>query len=190
MTQQRPERRGTYVLGFDGGGTKTECLLGDDAGKVLARATTGPSNPLRAGYMRTWFALGEAADSVMARHKISADQIKAVCAGIGGAGRTGVSRRVEDYFKRSFPRAEVRVTTDLEIALEAAFKGGEGMLLLCGTGSAAFGRDSKGRTARVGGHGPWISDEGSAFDIGRQAVKALSLAGEHRGPETALAKKI
>jgi N-acetylglucosamine kinase-like BadF-type ATPase len=63
-------------------------------------------------------------------------------------------------------------------------------LLLAGTGSAAFGRDASGRTARAGGRGPWFSDEGGAFDIGRQAVQAVSLADEHRGPETALTKKI
>lgn len=190
MAQKKNEDSATYILGFDGGGTKTDCVLSDIEGNVLARATTGPSNPLRAGYMKAWFALGEAADSVMARQKITADNVAAVCAGLGGAGRPGVVRRVTSYFERSFPRAEIRVTTDLEIALEAAFGRGEGMLLLAGTGSAAFGRDADGRTARAGGRGPWFSDEGGAFDIGREAVRAVSLADERRGPETALTKKI
>lgn len=190
MAQKKGDDSATYILGFDGGGTKTECLLADAEGNVLARATTGPSNPLRAGYMKAWFALGEAADSVMARQKITADRIRGVCAGLGGAGRPGVVRRVTTYFERSFPRAEIRVTTDLEIALEAAFGGGEGILLLAGTGSAALGRDANGRIARAGGRGPSFSDEGSAFDIGREAVRAVALADEQRGPETALTKKI
>jgi N-acetylglucosamine kinase-like BadF-type ATPase len=190
MAQKRNESSATYILGFDGGGTKTDCVLADMEGNVLARAATGPSNPLRAGYMKAWFALGEAADSVMARQKITADNIAAVCAGLGGAGRPGVVRRVNSYFERSFPHAEIRVTTDLEVALEAAFGCGEGILLLAGTGSAAFGRDAEGRTARAGGRGPWFSDEGGAFDIGREAVRAVSLADERRGPETALTKKI
>jgi N-acetylglucosamine kinase-like BadF-type ATPase len=190
MPQKKDEAGAMYILGFDGGGTKTECILEDADGKLLARATTGPSNPLRTGYMRAWFALGEAADSVMARQKIKAMQIGAVCAGLGGAGRPGVVRRVTTYFEKSFPNAEVLVTTDLEIALEAAFAGGEGILLLAGTGSAAFGRDANGRTARAGGRGPWFSDEGGAFDIGRRAVQAIALADEHRGPETALTRRI
>lgn len=190
MAQKKTDDTAAYILGFDGGGTKTECVLADLEGNVLARATTGPSNPLRAGYMKAWFALGEAADSVMARQKITADNIGAVCAGLGGAGRPGVVRRVTSYFERSFPHAAILVTTDLEIALEAAFGHGEGVLLLAGTGSAAFGRDANGRTARAGGRGPWFSDEGGAFDIGREAVRAVSLAGEQRGPETALTKKI
>jgi glucosamine kinase len=190
MPQKDAEAGPGYLLGFDGGGTKTECVLADGEGHVLARATTGPSNPVRAGYMRAWYALGEAADSVMSRQKIRGDQISGVCAGLGGAGRAGVARRVATYFEHSFANATVRVTTDLEIALEAAFAGGEGVLLLAGTGSAAFGRDASGKTARAGGRGPWFSDEGSAFDIGRQAVLAVSLAEEHRGPETALTKRI
>src|SRR5579872_351685 len=129
MPPKKEKDSAKYILGFDGGGTKTECLLADEEGKILARATTGPSNPLRTGYMRAWFSLGEAADSVMARQKITADNIAALCAGLGGAGRPGVVRRVTSYFERSFPHAEIRVTSDLEIALEAAFDGGEGILL-------------------------------------------------------------
>jgi N-acetylglucosamine kinase-like BadF-type ATPase len=179
-----------YILAFDGGGTKTECLLANGQGEILARALAGPSNPLRTGYMRAWFSLSEAADAVLRRTKLKAGDISAVCAGIGGVGRAGVAKRVATFFERSFPNAAVRVTTDLEIAFEAAFGTGEGILLLAGTGSAAFGRDASGRTARAGGRGPWFSDEGSAFDIGRRAFAAISRAEEHRGPETALTKRI
>src|SRR5580704_7371724 len=105
MPQKEDGASGKYILGFDGGGTKTECVLADSEGIVLARATSGPSNPLRAGYMRAWFALGESGDNVMARLKVTADQIGAVCAGLGGAGRPGVVRRVTTYFERSYPRA-------------------------------------------------------------------------------------
>jgi N-acetylglucosamine kinase-like BadF-type ATPase len=180
----------SYFLGFDGGGTKTECVLADRDGRSVARAQAGPSNPLRAGYARAWFALGEAGDLVLARAKIYAQQVRAVCAGLGGAGRPGVVRRVATFFQGSYPNATVHVTTDLETALEAAFGGGEGMILLAGTGSAAFGRDAAGRTARAGGRGPWTSDEGSAFDIGRQAVRAVVLAEERRGPATALSGRL
>lgn len=179
-----------YFLGFDGGGTKTECVLADGTGRILARATAGPSNPLRIGYTRAWFSLSEALDLVLGHEKITSNHIRGVCAGLGGAGRPGVERRVQNFLQRSLPNAEVEVTTDLAIALEAAFGSGEGIILLAGTGSAAFGRDAYGRTARAGGRGPWFSDEGSAFDIGRKAVRALLLAEENRGPETALSAKV
>lgn len=180
----------TYFLGFDGGGTKTECVLADVEGRVVGRSVGGPSNPLRAGYTRAWFALSEAADVVLSRQKLSAGHIRGVCAGLGGAGRLGVVRRATTFFAQAYPNAEVRVTTDLEIALESAFGSADGIILLAGTGSAAFGRGENGKTARAGGRGPWFSDEGSAFDIGRRAFKAVVEAEESRGPETALSKRI
>ena len=179
-----------YFLGFDGGGTKTECLLADAESKIVARAIAGPSNPLRTGYMRAWFSLSEAADAVLSRQKIKAGDISAVCAGLGGVGRAGVANRVTTYFERSFPNAHIQVTTDLEIALEAAFGTAQGVLLLAGTGSAAFGRDATGHTARAGGRGPWFSDEGSAFDIGRRAFEAVVRVEEHRATQTALSRRL
>ena len=183
-----PELR--YFLGFDGGGTKTECLLANAEGAVVARSIAGASNPLRTGYTRAWFALSEAADAVLRRQKIKAHDVSAVCAGIGGAGRPGVAKRITAFLTGSFPNARVDVTTDLEIALEAAFGADEGILLLAGTGSACFGRAASGRTARAGGRGPWFSDEGSAFDIGRRAFVAVTSAEDHRGAETALSKQL
>jgi N-acetylglucosamine kinase-like BadF-type ATPase len=179
-----------FFLGFDGGGTKTECALADASGRIVARAAAGPSNPLRTGYTRAWFALSDAADSVLARHKLHVGDISAVCAGVGGASRQAAARRITTFLERSFPNARVRVTTDLETSFEAAFGRGEGIVLMAGTGSAAFGRDAHGRTARAGGHGPWFSDEGSAFDIGRRAVNAAARAEEHRAPATALSTRL
>lgn len=179
-----------YILGFDGGGTKTECLLANAEGEILARSIAGASNPLRTGYARAWFALSEVADVVLNRQKIKAGNISAVCAGLGGAGRPGVAKRLSNFFAGSFPNAQIRVTTDLEIAFEAAFGAGEGILLLAGTGSAAFARDANGCTARAGGRGPWFSDEGSAFDIGRRAFAAVARVEEHRGPASNLSQRL
>jgi len=190
MPEKVAESDAAYFLGFDGGGTKTECVLADGAGRELARATAGPSNPLRIGYAKAWFSLGEAADMVLARQKITSNDIRGLCAGIGGAGRDGVAFRLKTFFERSYRNADIRVTTDLEIALEAAFGEGEGIMLLAGTGSAAFGRDANGVRARAGGRGPWFSDEGSAFDVGRRAFTAIVLAQEHRGPATELVDRI
>jgi N-acetylglucosamine kinase-like BadF-type ATPase len=190
MTQKSLPSDATYFLGLDGGGTKTECVLADAEGRAVARAVAGPSNPSRAGYARAWFALSEAVDSVLSQQRIHAGHIRGIYAGVGGAGRSGVARRVTLFFERGYPNARVRVTTDLEIALEAAFDTAEGIILLAGTGSAAFGRDSHGRTARAGGRGPWFSDEGGAFDIGRRAFEAIVRAEEGRSPQTILSKRI
>jgi glucosamine kinase len=190
MPQKVSPADADYFLGFDGGGSKTECVLADADARVLARAFAGPSNPLRTGYTRAWFALSEAADCVLSRHKLHAGHIGGICAGLGGAADAGVARRVATFFQGGFPNAGVHVTTDLEIAHEAAFGGGEGILLLAGTGSAALGRDAGGKTVRAGGRGPWFSDEGSAFDIGRRAFEAVVRAEEGRGPATELSRRI
>ncbi|HEX5424320.1 MAG TPA: BadF/BadG/BcrA/BcrD ATPase family protein [Candidatus Acidoferrales bacterium] len=179
-----------YFLGFDGGGTKTECVLAGADGQILARATAGPSNPLRIGYSRACLSLREAADIVLDRQKVASNNIKGICAGISGASRTSVAHQLTAFLQGSFPRAEVEVTTDIEIAFEAAFGPGPGIILIAGTGSGALGRDSAGRRERVGGKGPWFSDEGSAFDIGRRAVQAALLADENRGRGTALSGRL
>lgn len=190
MTERDSTSETSYFLGFDGGGTKTACVLADGNGQILGRATAGPSNPLRAGYSQAWFSLSDAADILLARQKITSNDIRGVCAGVGGAGRASVVHRLTAFLQGSFPRAEIEVTTDLEIAFEAAFESGPGIILIAGTGSGALGRDSSGRRERVGGKGPWFSDEGSAFDIGRRAVQAVLLADEDRGPETALSGRL
>jgi glucosamine kinase len=190
MAQKISPADASYFLGFDGGGTKTECVLADAEGRILAKALAGPSNPVRVGYTRAWFALGDVADEVLSRQKIHAEHIRAICAGLGGAGRVGVSHRVATFFERGYPNAVVQVTTDLEISLQSAFGDGEGIVLVLGTGSAALGRDAAGRRSRAGGRGPSISDEGSAFDIGRQAFRAVVRAEEGRGPETEIARRL
>ena len=147
MTEETPAPNASFYLGFDGGGTKTDCILVDADSNVLARATAGPSNPLRAGYAKAWFTLSDAADVVLERHHLKASDIRGICAGIGGAGRDSVAKRIATFLERAFPEAAVTVTTDLAITLNAAVGEGEGIILVVGTGSAAYGRDVKGRTA-------------------------------------------
>src|SRR5580700_652645 len=190
MSEKKHASNTEYFLGLDGGGTKTDCVLVDASGKTLARSTAGPSNPIRAGYAKAWFTLSDAADVVLEHHHIKAGNIRGIYAGIGGAGREAVARRLATFLENSFPEATVRVTTDLAITLQAAVDDGEGVVLIIGTGSAAYGRDAHGETARAGGRGPWFSDEGSAFDIGRRALAAVVRAEENRGPQTALSAKM
>ncbi len=179
-----------YFLGFDGGGTKTDCVLTDDEGRVLAQTVGGPSNPMRAGYPKTWFALSAAADAVLANQRLKATDVAGICAGLGGTGRPRVVHRVANFFERAFPHAVVRVMTDLEIALEAAVGAGEGVVLIAGTGSVACGRNAAGQTARTGGWGPWFGDDGSAFDIGRRAIQAVTRARDGLGAPTMLAGRV
>jgi N-acetylglucosamine kinase-like BadF-type ATPase len=178
------------LLGFNAGGTKTDCVVLDSSDRVLAEATGGPANPLRIGFAKACAALGDTAKRALAEAHKNESEVRAVCAGIAGAGRPRVARRITSYLTHVFPQSQVRVTSDIEIALEAAIGQGQGVVVVAGTGSAACGRNGEGKMARAGGWGPWIGDEGSAYDIGRRAVEASLRARDHLGPATTLGEKI
>jgi N-acetylglucosamine kinase-like BadF-type ATPase len=180
----------SYSIGFDGGGTKTDCVILDSTGSPAGEGHSGPSNPLRSGYDQAFRSMSEAAAEALKRAGIRTEDISAVCAGLAGAGRRNVVRRVTVFLAREFPHATTYVTTDHEIALEAAVGAGPGVVLISGTGSAAYGRNLGGETARSGGYGPWIGDEGSAFEIGRRAVAAVARARELDSPPTLLTEMI
>jgi glucosamine kinase len=179
-----------YSLGIDGGGSKTDCVILDAAGAVIGAGRGGPSNPLRVGFSVAFDAVARSAAEAIAQAKLHPRQISAAVAGVAGASRRSVARKLLIYLVEQFPVATVHVTTDLEIALEAAVGDGPGVVLVAGTGSAAFGRNAAGETARAGGHGPWIGDEGSAYDIGRRAVAAVARTRDSAGPVSILAEMI
>ena len=184
----------SVFLGFDAGGTKTHCVALNSAGDVIAETTGGAANPLRIGLAKACVALEETARRTLADAHEEAGDVRAICAGVAGAGRPRIARRLNAHLTRAFPQSSVRVTTDIEIALEAAIGPIEtheqGIVLVAGTGSAACGRNSAGKTSRAGGWGPWIGDPGSAYDIGRRAVEAALRARDHLGGSTVLGEKL
>lgn len=179
-----------YSIGFDGGGTKTDCVVLDAHGNVVGEGRGGPSNPLRAGYDDAFRSIREAAAEALRAARLHTGDVTGVCAGLAGAARRNVVRRMMVFLTQEFPHATAYVTTDYEIALEAAVGSGPGIVLIAGTGSAAYGRNSAGETARSGGYGPWVGDEGSAFEIGRRAVGAVARSRDLDAPVTLLTEMI
>jgi N-acetylglucosamine kinase-like BadF-type ATPase len=179
-----------FSLGFDGGGTKTDCVLLDAKGAVIGEGHGGPANPLRSGFEGAFSSLHNAAAEAIAAAKIRPGDITCVCAGLAGAGRRSVARRVMVFLAQEFPLALTQVVTDYEVALEAAAGRGPGVVLIGGTGSVAYGRNAAGETARAGGYGPWIGDEGSAFEIGRRAVSAVARSRDADAPVTLMTDMI
>jgi glucosamine kinase len=157
-------------LGVDGGGTKTSCWIGDEA-TVLGRGRAEGSNLVRVGEAKARHALARAIELACADAKISPDKINYAWVGLAGAARPEVSGAVKRILG-SILSAPVEVVGDMVIAMEAAFGEGPGIVVISGTGSIAYARDAHGQTARVGGWGPAISDEGSAYWIGKAAVAA------------------
>src|SRR5216683_7624183 len=179
-----------YSLGFDGGGTKTDCVLLNGSGAVIGEGRGGPANPLRSGYEGAFSSLHEAAAEAIVAARIRPAEITGVCAGLAGAGRRSVVRRIMVFLAQEFPLALTQVATDYEVALEAAVGAGPGVVLISGTGSVAYGRNAAGESARAGGYGPWIGDEGSAFEIGRRAVSAVAHSRDADAPVTVLSEMI
>ena len=174
-------------LGIDGGGTQTTCLVADEHA-VLGAATAGGSNITRLGEARVRDSLHTAVRAACAAAKLDPAQIESTCVGLSGAGRPEV-RDVVARIMTEIIRGRVLVVGDIEIAMQAAFGGGPGVITIAGTGSIAYGRDLQGRIARSGGWGLAISDEGSGQWIGRAAVSA-ALGAKDAGADPQLLQPI
>jgi glucosamine kinase len=161
----------TYYLGIDGGGSKTTCAVGDKT-SPLATVTTGPSNIIRVGESCARKSLYDAISQACLAAHIDPRQIDYACVGVAGAGREEIAGAVRKIVAEFTP-AEIEVVGDMEIAMEAAFDARPGVIVIAGTGSIAYGRDAHGRSARAGGWGFAVSDEGSAHWIGRASVAGL-----------------
>jgi N-acetylglucosamine kinase-like BadF-type ATPase len=177
------------VLGVDGGGTKTECVLMDAAGKILGRSFSGPSNPYRVGVESATREIEKAADLCLQEARVARTEIAAIGAGLAGTGKPEMKEGMRASLAAAFPGAAVNIFTDLEIALSAA---GEGpvIVLVAGTGSAAIGLNAQGEIWRTGGQGPRLGDDGSAFDIGSRAVAKAMKEREQQGTDSSLGMKI
>jgi N-acetylglucosamine kinase len=178
-----------FVLGLDGGGTKTECVLMDEAGLVRAEGRSGPSNPMRVGFGGALAAVCEAGRTALHNADLSIGDVSAVCAGLAGTAQPESQRKMKRLLSEEFPSQLVYVCTDLDLTLEATGEG-RAIVLIAGTGSAAVGRDLSGQVIRVGGHGPLLGDEGSAYDIGRRAAIAALRAADRGMPDSPLAARI
>ena len=178
-----------YVLGFDGGGTKTECVLMDESGAILARSRSGASNPSRVALDASLEAIMESAEKALAAAGKTVSDVSSVCGAIAGAGLAGAVEDLREALKLKFPQAKsIFVGTDLSMALAAA---GEPpcLAVISGTGSAVIGGDSAGNIVREGGLGPILGDPGSAYDIGRKAM-IFALTQWLRGEDSYLGREI
>ena len=165
-------------LGVDGGQSSTTALVADESGRVVGIGRAGPCNHAGAAEGRERFiqAIGSSV-----REAAGDATFECACFGFSG----GTSDK--EALTREIVRANRYVIThDALIALSGATGGDAGVVVIAGTGSMAFGRNREGRTVRAGGWGFAFGDEGSAFDLVRQALRAALRFEEGWGPSTAL----
>jgi N-acetylglucosamine kinase-like BadF-type ATPase len=176
-----------YILGVDGGGTKTLALLADLSGNVLGRGVSGPSNTNTVGFDAACSALERAIN--IARRDYPG-HISALCLGLAGAGRKEDIELFYNWAVHKFPETPVTVVSDAEMLLEASAPFGPALALICGTGSIVYGRTVTGELLRAGGWGYLFGDEGSGYAIGIAALRAVMRAYDERGRETLLSELI
>jgi len=158
-------------LGIDAGGTKTECAVSNGA-ELLGQATGASCKLARVEAGQARENLHAVMRNACEAARVKVTDVKHVCIGMAGASLPEAVSWAQETIREIIPGATIYVAGDHIIAHRAAFGTSPGVLVISGTGSIAFGRNQSGETARAGGWGPNVSDEGSAFWVGREAVTA------------------
>jgi N-acetylglucosamine kinase-like BadF-type ATPase len=166
-------------LAIDAGGTKTRCLLAD-ASRVLACASTGTVKLMRVSEAEADARLRAILDEVASAAGASLANITRTCFGLAGLSSPTV-RAWATHAVSASVGGSLLLCGDEEIALDAAFAGGPGILVIAGTGSNAIGRAPGGSLHGAGGWGPVLGDEGSGYWIGLEAIRA-ALRAQDRAP--------
>ncbi|GBE91804.1 N-acetylglucosamine kinase [Nostoc cycadae] len=189
----------SYVLGIDGGGSKTVCILMDDSRQVLGHAEAGASNyqsiGVEAALKSIHSAINAAANEALKFTNII--KISAICLGLAGIGRSGdievVKNMVQELQNSQFlpitwdlQPANIVICHDALIALVGGVGHDVGIVVAAGTGSITFGRNQQGETKRVGGWGYILGDEGSAYKIAVAGMQAALKSYDGREIQTSL----
>lgn len=174
----------SLFLAIDAGGTKTRCLLADE-NQVLGRAATGSVKLMRVGEAEASARLQAMLEDVSLAAGASLAEVTRTCIGIAGVTIDAVREWAEREIRKSVG-GELLLAGDDEIALEGAFRGCPGILIIAGTGSNVLGRAADGAMYNAGGWGPALGDEGSGFWIGQEAVRAGFWAKDRGVPTTLL----
>jgi N-acetylglucosamine kinase-like BadF-type ATPase len=188
--QMEQHRSGLRYIGVDGGGTKTTCVIGDTDGVILAESRGESSSTKSRPWEEVQRVLLEGIRAVLERSGTDVSQLGGIFLGLAGSDRPQERKRIVDWLQTELP-ASVRITVhnDAVTALAAGTWGQKGIALISGTGSIAYGYEPATDTfVRVGGWGYLLGDEGSGFDLGRQALVAVMRAHDGRGEQTDLTK--
>lgn len=181
-----------YLIGMDGGGTKTKCILTDINLNPVFETSGGPSNFLVIGTEKVSGTILNLISDCTAHQNITSNDIESIILGTTGGGRKNDAEILESQIIKDAPDKSIvikkfRVESDARIALEGAFSGSAGSILIAGTGSIMFGKDEAGNIHRVGGFGRFIGDEGSGYRIGRIGLNAVARYFDGRAKLTKIA---
>ncbi|HWF31753.1 MAG TPA: BadF/BadG/BcrA/BcrD ATPase family protein [Solirubrobacteraceae bacterium] len=175
----RPQ--GRYVLGVDGGATKTLAAVLDLHDGAVHLVEAGPSNEDAIGARAAVEALSDAAAQALARAEIAADELAAAVLAVAGTDTDSIVRRVHAAHSD-----EWIVVNDVVGAWAVATGARPGIGAISGTGSNVFGVGADGSGWRVGGWGHLLGDEGSGYWLGSESIRAALRDRDGSGEPTAL----
>jgi N-acetylglucosamine kinase-like BadF-type ATPase len=186
---RRKQRSHQLFLGVDGGGTKTQIALMNEAREVTCEGIAGPSNPLRVGVETAVSNIMKAINEACDGGGVSRGDIASATLGLAGVRRADLKRSVRESFMKRLAIQRVEVVTDAEIALFATTQGKPGLVVIAGTGSVCLGKNDSGEMAISGGWGPLAGDEGGGVGIAQQALHTIAKASDGRGIPTMLSQR-
>jgi N-acetylglucosamine kinase-like BadF-type ATPase len=170
-------------LGIDGGGTKTDFLLIDESGRVLASHQAGPAYYLETGVDALEAMMATGIRSTLQHAAVNAEQVAYTFVGLPAYGEDStLLARLDGIAARTLPAQRCRCGNDMVCGWAGALAGRDGINLVAGTGSIAYG-EYAGRRARSGGFGELFSDEGSAYWVAREGLSQFSRMSDGRAPK-------
>jgi N-acetylglucosamine kinase-like BadF-type ATPase len=175
------------VLGIDGGGTKTACVVMDARQSVLAQIRVGSCNRNSIGDEKAQEHLAQGIATALRVAGCESNQVAAACLGMAGIDRPMERALVSGWLDKLLPTVPTVIYNDAFIAL-ASGTGGDlcGVAVISGTGMIVYGINRSGQTQRAGGWGPLFGDKGSGYAIGLAALTAVAHATDGLGPQTTL----
>jgi N-acetylglucosamine kinase-like BadF-type ATPase len=175
-----------YVIGIDGGGTKSLLLLMDMDGKELFELQGGPTNIYATSEQAVEHELSELLAHMVKASGRSLEDCAALCLGSAGVDRPYEKEFLAGVFRKCGITGKLTITHDAEAILVAGSGIQEGITIISGTGSFGFARDLDDHRARTGGWGHLIGDEGGGYYIGNQAIRAAVRSEDGREAPTML----
>jgi N-acetylmuramic acid 6-phosphate etherase len=179
-----------FVIGVDGGASKTAAVVLDQDGEVLGRGHSDqPSNIHLVGLDGIRSALSAAMAKAAADADVKLSEVAAATWALAGADRPKERRRIEHLATEIMPGTLVRVEHDAVAALVGGLGSRQGIVLIAGTGTIVYGENQAGEKARAGGWGHLL-DRGSAYDLSRRALRAVVRASDARDLPTRLTQRV
>jgi len=178
------------VLGLDGGGTQTRVAVATATGEIRGRGQAGACNLAAVPLPDALAAALAAADHALAEAGQDRADITALCAGVAGFSYAQRRDQFRAGLQSSFSRARVAVEPDYAIALAGATGGAPGVIVIAGTGSAAYGENAQRERHRTGAYGYLIDDGGSGYGVGRASLAAVLRAADGTGESTRLSVRV